>query len=47
VVAYEEPVLRRRFGALYSDYCNGVNRWWPRKPRPALQTAPPFAIGQK
>lgn len=42
VVAYEEPVLRRRFGALYSDYCNSVNRWWPGRPRPRLHTVAPF-----
>ncbi len=47
VMVYEEPVLRRRFGTLYLDYCNGVNRWWPRKPKPRLQTVPPFASGQK
>ena len=34
VLAYEEPALRDRFGAIYSDYCNVVNRWWPRRPRP-------------
>ena len=42
VVAVEEESLRRRFGALYSDYCNVTNRWLPRKPRPPLQTAAPF-----
>jgi protein-S-isoprenylcysteine O-methyltransferase Ste14 len=30
VVAYEEPVLRRRYGAQFSDYCVHVHRWWPR-----------------
>lgn len=47
VVLYEEPVLRRRFGATYSDYCNRVNRWWPRRPRPRLPTLPAFAVGRK
>ena len=27
---YEEPTLRRRFGAEYEDYCRRVPRWWPR-----------------
>jgi protein-S-isoprenylcysteine O-methyltransferase Ste14 len=30
VVIHEEEAMRRRFGALYSDYCNLVPRWWPR-----------------
>jgi protein-S-isoprenylcysteine O-methyltransferase Ste14 len=30
VVLYEEPTLRRRFGAEYEDYCQRVPRWWPR-----------------
>ncbi len=34
VVLYEEPVLRRKFGADYEDYCQRVPRWIPRlKPR--------------
>jgi protein-S-isoprenylcysteine O-methyltransferase Ste14 len=41
-VVVEEATLRRRFGALYSDYCNACPRWWPRKPRPRLETIPPF-----
>jgi protein-S-isoprenylcysteine O-methyltransferase Ste14 len=43
VVAYEEPGLRRRFGAIYSDYCHRVNRWWPSKPKPVLHTVEPFS----
>lgn len=43
VVLYEEPALRRRFGAIYSDYCNGVNRWLPGKPKPRLETIAPFS----
>ena len=44
VVAVEEDSLRRRFGAIYSDYCNVTNRWLPRKPRPMLQTVAPFDV---
>lgn len=29
IVAYEEPVLRRKFGADYEDYVRGVPRWFP------------------
>ena len=31
VVVYEEPALRATFGAPYVQYCEGVNRWWPRR----------------
>ena len=30
VLAYEEPTLRRQFGAEYVAYCRGVPRWLPR-----------------
>jgi protein-S-isoprenylcysteine O-methyltransferase Ste14 len=30
VLFYEEPVLRRKFGAEYEDYCRRVPRWFPR-----------------
>jgi len=30
VVFYEEPTLRKKFGADYVEYCQNVNRWWPR-----------------
>ncbi|HVO36183.1 MAG TPA: isoprenylcysteine carboxylmethyltransferase family protein, partial [Gemmatimonadales bacterium] len=30
VVGYEEPTLRRLFGAEYEAYCREVRRWWPR-----------------
>jgi protein-S-isoprenylcysteine O-methyltransferase Ste14 len=33
VTCYEEPRLRRRFGATYSDYRSTVPRWIPRQPR--------------
>ena len=29
VVFYEEPTLRKKFGAEYEEYCQNVNRWWP------------------
>jgi len=32
VVLYEEPTLRRTFGAEYAFYCATVNRWLPRRP---------------
>ena len=31
VTAYEEPVLRARYGAEYAAYCAAVRRWWPRR----------------
>ena len=31
VVLYEEPALRRRFGAAYDRYCDSVRRWLPGK----------------
>ena len=30
VILYEEPTLRRTFGAEYEAYCRNVRRWWPR-----------------
>jgi protein-S-isoprenylcysteine O-methyltransferase Ste14 len=30
VILYEEPTLRRKFGAEYEVYCRNVSRWWPR-----------------
>jgi protein-S-isoprenylcysteine O-methyltransferase Ste14 len=30
VVFYEEPTLRKKFGADYEEYCRNVCRWWPR-----------------
>jgi protein-S-isoprenylcysteine O-methyltransferase Ste14 len=30
VVFYEEPVLRKKFGADYEEYCRNVRRWLPR-----------------
>jgi protein-S-isoprenylcysteine O-methyltransferase Ste14 len=33
VMLYEEPYLRRRFGASYDEYAAAVGRWIPRLPR--------------
>ncbi len=30
VMFYEEPVLRKKFGTDYEEYCRNVRRWWPR-----------------
>ncbi|HKW62676.1 MAG TPA: isoprenylcysteine carboxylmethyltransferase family protein [Candidatus Acidoferrum sp.] len=30
VIGYEEPTLRRMFGAEYEEYCRNVRRWVPR-----------------
>jgi len=30
VVLYEEPTLRKKFGAEYIEYWRHVRRWWPR-----------------
>jgi protein-S-isoprenylcysteine O-methyltransferase Ste14 len=32
VLLYEEPTLRRTYGAEYDDYCRRVSRWIPRRP---------------
>jgi protein-S-isoprenylcysteine O-methyltransferase Ste14 len=32
VMGYEEPTLRRQFGASYDDYCRKVGRWIPSSP---------------
>ena len=36
VVVYEEPTLRRQFGADYEAYVAAVPRWMPRPPRPPV-----------
>ena len=33
VVYFEEPTLRRKFGAVYEEYCNTVPRWIPGRKR--------------
>ena len=30
IAYYEEPTLRKKFGAAYEDYCRQVPRWFPR-----------------
>lgn len=30
VTFYEEPILRKKFGKSYEEYCGNVRRWWPR-----------------
>lgn len=47
VLMYEEEALRRQFGAMYEDYRRDVPRWLPRKPRPMLQTVPPFPVKEE
>lgn len=32
VMLYEEPTLRRMFGAQYAVYCTRVSRWLPARP---------------
>lgn len=44
VVLHEEQELRFRHGAIYEDYKREVPRWLPRRPRPVLQTVPPFSV---
>ncbi len=39
VRGYEEPTLRRTYGAAYDAYCADVPGWWPRT-RPATRRAP-------
>jgi len=29
VITYDEPRLRRSFGADYEAYCQRISRWWP------------------
>ena len=39
VIGYEEPTLRRQFGASYDEYVKRVGRWIPRNPRtPTTET---------
>jgi protein-S-isoprenylcysteine O-methyltransferase Ste14 len=37
---YEEPSLRRRFGAAYEEYASSVPGWWPRAPRAGTRLRP-------
>lgn len=43
VVLYEEPTLRRTFGADYEAYCRRVSRWSPRRPLPESDKSAPAA----
>lgn len=47
VVMIEEESLRRRFGALYSDYYNVTNRWLPRRPRPRTVPIEPYEMKRR
>ena len=38
VVGYEEPTLRRQFGASYDEYAGQVGRWIPRPRTPTTET---------
>jgi len=38
VVLYEEPALRRKFGACYRKYCEQVGRWWPTRQKTGIDT---------
>jgi protein-S-isoprenylcysteine O-methyltransferase Ste14 len=31
VICYEEPTLRKKFGASYEEYCRTVPRWIPKR----------------
>jgi len=33
VVGYEEPDLKKRFGATYEEYCKTAPRWLPHRRR--------------
>lgn len=33
VLYYEEPTLKKKFGASYEEYCKAVPRWLPRVKR--------------
>lgn len=33
VSLFEEPTLKRQFGAVYERYVEQVPRWWPRRPK--------------
>lgn len=37
---YEEPALRRQFGAEYEEYCSAVGRWVPRGVSDRLAVGP-------
>ena len=37
---YEEPALKKKFGANYDEYCRNVPRWLPRLVRGAYHSEP-------
>jgi|ERR1051326_3887980 protein-S-isoprenylcysteine O-methyltransferase Ste14 len=37
VLFFEEPILRKKFGESYNDYCRQVRRWLPRLPRQSIK----------
>jgi protein-S-isoprenylcysteine O-methyltransferase Ste14 len=41
VTLYEQPTLRRRFGAAYDDYCAAVPGWRPRRTPYRSGSGPP------
>lgn len=45
VLGYEEPTLRRMFGAEYEEYCRNVPRWLPRVQPWVRGRENPFGIG--
>ena len=38
VISYEEPTLRRQFGASYDEYVSRVGRWVPLPRTPTTET---------
>jgi protein-S-isoprenylcysteine O-methyltransferase Ste14 len=42
---YEEPLLRRRFGAEYGAYRRDVPAWWPRRPTGRWRRSPGARVG--
>jgi protein-S-isoprenylcysteine O-methyltransferase Ste14 len=46
---YEEPTLRRRFGAQYQAYRRAVPAWWPRRHpwQPGQESHPPATRGDR
>lgn len=40
-IFYEEPILKKKFGAAYEEYYNAVPRWVPRVRRFRLSPGPP------
>lgn len=47
VLLYEEPTLRRRYGASYNVYRANVRRWWPRiRPWPGSSSSGGNALSQ-